>query len=102
MSDEPRYEPYLTEDVGHTFSLGMDGDVVNDEDNETEPSYFTTGGREYDLDKLEKEVAKRNYSLGLHSGLDEEETEPEILVNPPEYDLDEVQEKSGQEEEESA
>jgi len=99
MSDEnvnennpPRYEPNLNEDVGHTFSLGIDGE---DDEGQTEPAYFLNPP-EYDLKKLEEEVAKRNYSLGLHSGVDQEETEPDILVNPPEYDVDEVKEQAGQ------
>lgn len=89
MSDEtPRYEPYLNESEGHTFSLGMDGDHINEKDGETEPSYFTDR-QEYDLEKLQEEE-RRPYSLGLQSGLEQEQTEPEILVNPPEYDLEEL------------
>lgn len=89
MSDEtPRYEPYLNESEGHTFSLGMDGHCVNEDDSQTEPSYFTDRP-EYDLKALQDEE-RRPYSLGLQSGLEQEETEPEILVNPPEYDLEEL------------
>lgn len=67
MSDEtPRYEPYLNESEGHTFSLGMDGDSINpDADNETEPPFFTNP-QKYDLKKLQKEE-RRPFSLGLNT-----------------------------------
>lgn len=90
MSDEtPRYEPYLNESEGHTFSLGMDGHSVNEDDEtQTEPTYFTRQ-TEYDLEKLQEEE-RRPFSLGIQGGEDQEETEPDLLVNPPEYDLEEL------------
>ena len=77
MSDEtPRYEPYLNESEGHTFSLGMDGDAINpDADNETEPAHFTNPP-EYDLKSLQKEE-RRPYSLGLDTVAEPEFEEEE-------------------------
>ena len=62
---------------------------MSKEREESEPPYFTNPPK-----VTKKKVAEgphgHSFSLGLDGGLEGEQTEPEILVNPPEYDEDEI------------